>query len=263
MLTEHLDVKSSAVMDESIFARYYAGESPTNLCKELSITTTTFYNHLKKRGLPNRNGRRKLSNDSFFKRIDTEEKAYWLGFIVADGCVQSKRFGSSNNCVSISLAKKDEAHLTKFLTSICSNTPITQTVENSHNIVKVGIYSLEMVEDLIALGVTVRKSATATVPDIPPELLPHFYRGLFDGDGGVGEHIYFCGASPLVLEFKHWLELNGLQNIRHYEYTYPHRLTLHRLAICNNADKRRFYELMVTESEYKMNRKWNIMEGLQ
>lgn len=44
-----------------------------------------------------------------FENIDTEEKAYWLGFLYADGCV-----GSKESKVELSLAEKDLRHMEKF-----------------------------------------------------------------------------------------------------------------------------------------------------
>lgn len=30
-------------------------------------------------------------NEKFFKKIDTPQKAYWLGFLYADGCVLNQK----------------------------------------------------------------------------------------------------------------------------------------------------------------------------
>ena len=44
-----------------------------------------------------------------FETIDTEEKAYWLGFMYADGYI-----GASRYSVGINLSLKDIDHLKKF-----------------------------------------------------------------------------------------------------------------------------------------------------
>ena len=46
-------------------------------------------------------------NYQFFEKIDSEEKAYFLGFIYSDGCVQS-------NSVTLKLQKKDIIILEKM-----------------------------------------------------------------------------------------------------------------------------------------------------
>jgi DNA-binding CsgD family transcriptional regulator len=52
-------------------------------------------------------------NEDYFKNIDSPTKAYWLGFIFADGCLYSK-----SNCLSIGLARKDRIILEKFIKCI-------------------------------------------------------------------------------------------------------------------------------------------------
>ena len=53
----------------------------------------------------------KKFNEHIFDIIDTEEKAYWLGFIYADGCISLK-----TNAFEISLKYDDINHLNKFNT---------------------------------------------------------------------------------------------------------------------------------------------------
>ena len=44
-----------------------------------------------------------------FDTIDSEEKAYWLGFIYADGWISD-----ANNCFTLTLQQRDVEHLLKF-----------------------------------------------------------------------------------------------------------------------------------------------------
>nr|DAG90196.1 MAG TPA: endonuclease [Crassvirales sp.] len=48
-------------------------------------------------------------NRDFFSVIDTEEKAYWLGFLYADGFISA-----SGNTVGLSISLKDIDHLKKY-----------------------------------------------------------------------------------------------------------------------------------------------------
>lgn len=59
-------------------------------------------------------------NKSYFASIDSEEKAYWLGFLMADGCVYK---GSSKNSyrLQINLSFNDRDCLEKLNESIESD----------------------------------------------------------------------------------------------------------------------------------------------
>ncbi|NIQ14736.1 MAG: hypothetical protein GTO02_10155, partial [Candidatus Dadabacteria bacterium] len=55
-------------------------------------------------------------NGDFFNDINSECKAYWLGFIAADGCVRIDKKG--RKYLRIDLSRKDESHLNLFLKDI-------------------------------------------------------------------------------------------------------------------------------------------------
>ena len=76
-----------------------SGYTQREMAKILNVNRTTIQRHLKKLELstPNYHNRLKFDN-TVFDNINTEEKAYWLGFLYADGSVSS----TSNN-VEISL----------------------------------------------------------------------------------------------------------------------------------------------------------------
>lgn len=73
---------------------------------------------------------KKYTNDSYvFDKIDTEEKAYWLGFLYADGCI----IDTYNNLkLSLALSIKDIEHLRKFQRFLKTNNPI-HTYRCNHN----------------------------------------------------------------------------------------------------------------------------------
>jgi len=121
-------------------------------------------------------------NENYFEDIDTEEKAYWLGFLYADGCV------SRGKMLTLELSTKDEGHIKKFLNCINSEHPITRKEKNL-SVVNIG--SKKMVSDLINYGCTERKSLTLDFPkNINKHLIRHFIRGYFDGDGCISNSNY-------------------------------------------------------------------------
>jgi len=128
---------------------------------------------------------------SYFKSIDTEYKAYILGFIYADGCVLTKPKGNRQKQLIVSIQKEDGYILEKLLKDINNNTLITR---NPPSAIKNGwkaqaqavIASTEIVDDLIALGCLPNKSEVGLIfPKLDAEMIPHFIRGFFDGDGCI------------------------------------------------------------------------------
>lgn len=126
---------------------------------------------------------------NYFDKIDTKEKAYWLGFIYADGCISISR----NNMFEIKLAIKDIELLETFKRDIKSEHQIgIYTSNNGYNkglqYCRFGIDSKDLCEQLIKLGVNTHKTKNCIFPDIdilPRQFIWDFIRGYFDGDGSV------------------------------------------------------------------------------
>lgn len=125
-------------------------------------------------------------NQDYFETINTEEKAYWLGFFYADGYVSKDR-----NNITLALGKKDRNHIEKFSKCISSNYPIKDKAVKSGKF-KGKEYSVltltanKVKNDLIDKGCFNCKSLILKFPTkVPDELTHHFIRGYFDGDGTV------------------------------------------------------------------------------
>ena len=120
-------------------------------------------------------------NEHYFDKIDTEEKAYFLGLIITDGCIH--RTKGKQALVALTLQESDKYILERFKTAICSNKTITS---DGRGCVNINILSRTMVESLKQYGVYERKSLHTIFPqNIPQELYPHLIRGILDGDGSV------------------------------------------------------------------------------
>ena len=176
---------------EEIYALYTSGLSIPEIAKQTNFSYTWCLKYLKnlkvKTNTVSEAQRIRFFNESFFETIDTEEKAYWLGFITADGCVHDR------NYITIGLQERDKNHLEKFVKCIGGDHPIKVIDVKLHDkwfrSARLSIYSKQMKNDLINLGVTQRKSFTAKpCIQVPEELLRHYWRGVFDGDGGIYKH---------------------------------------------------------------------------
>lgn len=126
----------------------------------------------------------------FFENIDTEEKAYWLGFIYADGYIHQTRLNAE---LGIELKKSDINHLKKFNKSLNGNIEVTTRNRNDNRgfkylegVCSIRIYSKKIVQDLINQGVYLRKSGKIIFsPLSTKDLTLAFIRGFFDGDGCI------------------------------------------------------------------------------
>lgn len=128
----------------------------------------------------------------YFDEIDTEEKAYWLGFLSADGWIYRKK-DSNIGVTGCELQYNDIEHLKKMNKSLSGNYKITdrwracglsKTDEKKH-MCSIRIYSSIMYESLVRLGFTNKKSFDFKMPSIKKELVRHYIRGYFDGNGSV------------------------------------------------------------------------------
>lgn len=139
-------------------------------------------------------------NYEYFKDIDTEGKAYWLGFIYADGNVNK-----AQNTLRINLQANDSDHLVKLNKSIGGNFNVRIYDEvhkdKSYPMSQILIYSTSMVKDLMSYGVFPNKTDKIIFPDLPENLIRHFIRGYFDGDGSICERKHKKRLSDLACSF--------------------------------------------------------------
>jgi len=168
-----------------ICQRYPQGESSVSLARDMSVCEGTIRRQLIQHGIPIRSrseaARKYVVDCSRFSEISTQEQAYWLGFIAADGCVY-------HNKLQILLQRGDKKHLTQLLAFLGSNHPVYDVL--SGGFIKGGeqcllhIQSKELVLDLIRHGVHPRKSFTLEWPEfLSRQLLCHYLRGYVDGNG--------------------------------------------------------------------------------
>jgi hypothetical protein len=153
-------------------------------------------------------------NPDFFDQVDTPAKAYWLGFISADGCIVATPRNPEGNHLAMQLAIRDKSHLTKLKEALGANAGVRTRVNTGFGktlgsaLLSVG--SRRLTDGLLALGVTPRKSATQVPWDGPAHLMPHYWRGMMDGDGSLARKgdglftIFLCGSEPCVRGFAKW-----------------------------------------------------------
>lgn len=161
-------------------------------------------------------------HQDIFDTINTEEKAYWLGFIYADGFIDSSPLDlnkQSNYEFELSLALKDLEHLQKFAKFMGWE---NRVVSDSYRC-RFFVNNKHLWNVLNTYGCTPRKSLTLKFPRIEtftePELIRHFIRGYFDGDGCISHSdkkqtigsFHLIGTSSFLTEVLKYLPCKDLQ----------------------------------------------------
>ena len=134
--------------------------------------------------------------ENFFDNIDTQEKAYVLGLLYADGYNNTDK-----NDVCISL-KEEDVEILNQITKIIQPTkplfyldmsPENRGMKNSKNQYRITINNKHISNRLVELGCGKAKTSVIKFPtleQVPLDLIHHFTRGYFDGDGSIskGKH---------------------------------------------------------------------------
>ena len=136
----------------------------------------------------NRTSKYKYQQD-IFENIDTAEKAYWLGFLAADGCNYQREHNAS---IILNVHEKDIKHLEKFKKFCHTNAEIKSYIgyegfSNQTPMCKITLNSKKISNDLIDKGILPNKSLILQPPHILEEFYKPFILGYFDGDGSISK----------------------------------------------------------------------------
>ena len=162
--------------------------------------------------------RTKSLDENYFSIIDTPNKAYILGWIISDGYVSKGKLVFGLKDVEIIQFIKNEL---KSEHKINDSLIYDKRTGKYNRQYRIQICSKKISEDWNNLGIQESKSFTAQLPKIETELLPHLVRGLFEGDGYIGEGKYNNGkpyprfsiilSEKLYHEISPILELSGIK----------------------------------------------------
>ena len=235
------------------------------------------YNYFKKKGWERLSREKYKShttyavNSSFFNIIDTEEKAYILGFIAADGHICPKHFR-----IVFQLQDSDYTILEKIKESLQSTHPIKRGLErinpykkSSTKILKqcyLSINSKDLVTPLINMSLSGNKTYLlneSIMEYIPENLIRHFLRGYFDGDGnifwgkkyssGYKYSIQVCGNKDFLLNsFQKYFPSNCAL------YKAPNSKQCYVWKIASKSEVMKFLTYIYGDSNIYLDRKYNI-----
>lgn len=147
----------------------------------------------------------KNSDNSYFENIDTPDKAYFLGLMVADGNIINHK-AKSAKIIQIALTENDKYILDKFnqYANLNVNIIISHPTDAKPRYC-LRTQSDKLYSDLLKQGLVDKKSHAGTLmPALDKGLISHFIRGYFDGDGIAKSNGYlgFCGSYTLLYKIR-------------------------------------------------------------
>jgi hypothetical protein len=251
---------------KELYKEHVLGKSIKQLAEENNIARITITRNWKKLGLETiirRHGEHSFDYN-FFQNIDNQTKAYILGFTHADGSVRLKG-------IKYQIQEQDK----EILTYIKNSLKATYTVKSypakkvtimgkkcqSNGYAILTLFSRETTRQLRELGFEDNKTFSIGFPHyIDDDLIRHFIRGSFDGDGGItfytdkrynrinGE-AFICGNSIYIDELKLFFEARG------YTPTARQMGKIKVLRFFKHEELKSLYDFLYEDADFALNRK--------
>lgn len=242
---------------------YKDGNSIRKIAERFPVGRTRIGSILKKHKIETKSTgnpyrlRKYTVDEGYFNKIDTPEKAYWLGFILSDGHV-------SQDGVHIALSQKDHCHLEKFKECIGSSHNV-KVVDvdykykgklKSKKASRLDVYSKKMVENLRELGIESNKSLIVKPPKTKNIFKFHLIRGIFDGDGSISIrrgrlYISFCGSRDTMYYVRDNLAIDNV-DVNQYNTSIWH------LKINDLITQKKILEKIYKDADIYLQRKYDL-----
>lgn len=165
-------------IEQIIVEKYLNFESISSISKSLNIPFVKVKNTIENACEVTISYSKRLNRnlvEDFFKSINSPEKAYWLGWLITDGCVY-------NNAIQLTILKDD----IKILNLLSKDLGVHNKVSiTTTGYARFYLGCANMVEDLAKYGIVQNKTFSVTIPKMPQRYYSHLLRGMFDGDGGL------------------------------------------------------------------------------
>ena len=230
--------RSTNLKDYTQYKNYiiqnHSRRTASSLSKEIGCSKSFVIKVWREANLKKSSTHRYFCNEKFFETIDNEKKAYWLGFIAADGCVYIR--AGHQGQVSLTIQERDKELLEQFK----QDTESTHPINKCGSFVSINLVSQKMFDDLNEKGIIPRKTwhldFNKIYSYVGKQFFPDFVRGYFDGDGSIhykdGKdicHSYIFFAIPLIsgkqlqtiLQHEYNILLNFRQDTRKAHYSQP------------------------------------------
>lgn len=153
-------------------------------------------------------------DDDYFKEINTEEKAYILGFMYADSSI--------SNGFDINIQKRDVEILNFIKKELKMEHPIKDNIIKNREYCRLSISNKKIKNDLHSIGIPNNKNNNIVMPKIKKEFYNSFLLGFFDGDGYINDEncsMEFSGGENILTEIKNYIK-NNLNVDMYFGYRY-------------------------------------------
>lgn len=175
-------------------------------CSKQTINKILTKNNIKFRDHSHASRKYKL-DENIFENIDTHEKAYWLGMLAGDGCVNVGNINKPRNELKLSLQERDKEYVYKFKDFLKTDRPIFNVNngkrKNGTNSISyiLSIDSKKIVNDLAKYKIIPNKTYGMEFPNISNIYLPSYILGLIDSDGSIYLKTHYKNKDIKLLNF--------------------------------------------------------------
>jgi hypothetical protein len=201
-------------LSNEITELHKGGLSQKKIAVQLNCGITTVRRRMKELGLVSKSkGTRTYKiNEDIFAEIDTQDKAYWLGFMLADGCIAKS--AKTRRTIRVSLQKRDERHLRKLAAFFNYRGKFFDDSRKGHVRKVIVFNSVILCSHLIQKGwLEYKESGDCRVfGSVPTALFRHLIRGYFDGDGCISRRKKAEKSWYANIVCKHGQPLIGFNN---------------------------------------------------
>lgn len=252
-------------------AEQYLTKTSAQLSQEYGVSASRISQIWKEFGKIGKVKRRYSLDETCFENVSSEEQAYWLGFLAADGCVYLPR-NNRQAFVQITLQRNDEEHLQKFQSFLKSTRPILRHEKSEDKKYStLSISSDKIAHDIGLYGVCPRKTYTDNWPEhLPEELLPAYIRGYFDGDGSISHNftmnkmhlvsVTIVGFLPNIQHFKDYFDKVGIKNNITIDKRKKSDIPFCLLFFPNKKAKNSFLHLIYDNANVYLERKYILSQ---
>lgn len=200
---------------------------------------------------------------SVFHVIDTPEKAYWLGFILADGCLHLTNQNNFDGHFSINIGGRDKEHLYKFASFVEATQDIVQTTFHDitgNELVNIQLCCAETNRDLFNLGIEPRKSGKEQWIETPYPA--DFIRGCYDGDGYIKKDLQSIGLVGSY-ELLNAIQQHFLSELNIKPKTIGEHGVIYRIEYTSKSDKQKIANYLWYDGCISLDRKQELAEKIK